>query len=110
MIQSFEEILDDCEILFEKKIDPTSISIFVGKLTTYAKEFAEYLGWFDTIPEVYFDATRFAEDLVKDHQVIKLNDPTNNVHDEDGIWILNPDDFDSECDDDNDIGDFDDMI
>ena len=40
----------------------------------------------------------------------KLNDPTNNVHDEDGIWILNPDDFDSECDDDNDIGDFDDMI
>lgn len=98
-LQTFDEIVAECERLFQRKIYPTSLSIYVGKLTTYSKELVEYLGWFDSMPEEYFNATKFAEDLLRDKQVIKLNDESNDILDENGIWILNPDDFLESCDD-----------
>ena len=103
-----DDILVDCERLFQCKIMPGSVSVFIGKLTTYSKEMVEYLGWFDSMPEQYFDAVKFATDLIESKQVIKLNDPSNDIFDEDGIWILNPDDFlesCGDCDDEDDEAD-----
>ena len=94
---TLDDIILDCERVFNKKIDPNSISIFIGKLTTYSKEMVEYLGWFDYMPEEYFDAVRFANDLIKSKQVMKINDPSNDILDEDGIWVLNPEDFMENC-------------
>lgn len=88
-----DNIVKDFSTVVEKEVDPTSLSIFVGKLTTYALETAEFLGWLEEIPERYFDAKRFARDLINQEEVYKLYGDPNDIEDEDGVWILNPDDF-----------------
>lgn len=99
-------IVKDFSKVINKEVDPTSLDLFIGKLTTYAKEVAEYFGWLDEVPECYFNAKKFAEDLIESKQVFKLyGDPTD-IEDEDGVWILNPDDFDESNIGENDIEGF----
>jgi hypothetical protein len=86
-----ESLIKDCKKILGPSADINNVSIYLGKLTTYAKEVAEQLGWFDSLPEEYFDAIRFANDLIKDKQVLKVS--ALSLNDENGIWILNPDDF-----------------
>lgn len=95
---NFQKILLDCERRFRRRIEPSELQLYIGKLATYAKETAEELGWFEQMPEAYFNAEKFATNLVEDGQAISIYDLSNDVNNENGVWVLNPDDFTAEAD------------
>lgn len=70
--------------------DASKIDIHFGALTLYAVDFADESGWLDDNPYTIFDRESFAEDLLCDNEVVQLEGQVDNIWDENGVWITNP--------------------
>lgn len=95
-----DEIREALGLDADRPVDDANV--YEGKLTDYASELADDMGWLAAmekagITDGYFDSEQFAFDLMVGGDVVPLHKVGENRRDEvnrpGGVWLVNPYDF-----------------